>query len=175
MALPITWTNIYGPVNIELGRNASPNSGTYDWTHITPTDFEVPWDMVSSATLEIKINRLNEADSTGSVIAETVNLGDVESWTNVGNQYTTNIGTVFTTWTNGSPLHISLSWATPDTYVVRGGSTVTIDNYIKFVDATFVLVYTNEVEPSNQIPEPTTMLLLGLGLLGVAGIRRFKK
>ena len=25
------------------------------------------------------------------------------------------------------------------------------------------------------VPEPTTMLLLGLGLLGVAGIRRFKK
>jgi hypothetical protein len=34
---------------------------------------------------------------------------------------------------------------------------------------------TNFEFPQTTVPEPTTMLLLGLDLPGVAGIRRFKK
>lgn len=169
-ASAIPFEDEYKP-DVELGKGTNPNSGIYDWAHNTPSDFEVPWDTVVSAFLTLKIDKLGDGTNYAEAITETINLGSVETWDQTGNKYTTDIGDVFTTWSNGDLLSVSLAWSTPDTSKPNGDP---VNNYIKLKESTFKLEYTNGSAPA-PVPEPATMLLFGTGLTGLVAARRKKK
>jgi hypothetical protein len=77
----------------------------------------------------------------------------------------------------GGTLHWLYGLNTPGPIVAAQG----IDNYpptpsITWTTATpgNIAAFRVEGTPLNAVPEPVTMLLFGLGLVGIAGVRRFK-
>lgn len=138
-------------------------SGSISWLHNTPIDLSVPPDTVNSATLTIGANYVN--GNNDQVYAEAIALGTltngVVTWTNWF-AYSASVfdaTSIFSTWGSGDNFDVTLNYNE-----VRAGLL-----YLDF--SRLALNYDNGV----AVPEPATMLLLGLGLLGVAVIRRFKK
>lgn len=148
-----------------------PSSVTY--SHATPLDFEVPWDIVNSATLSISgyfIDNNNdtvsfeqtfigtlmpggiyapEVSSLGFVLFPEVDAPSVSVF---------DISTSFSSWTTGAPFDVTI---TADGNLFDGG--------LYLSSSTFDLNYDNESAP---VPEPSTILLMGAGLFGLVGYNR---
>lgn len=160
IAAPIPYSD---PVTFS-SNNVLSGSGTFNWSHALPSDFEVPFDTVESATLEIRARRASGENDIVSII-NFGQLGALASGT--GNSialtsFDVPFGVFTAGWTAGQLLNLSLNYSQP-----TGNN-----NTLTMVSSTFNLGYNNLSAPSAAVPEPGSMALLGLGLLSFAASRR---
>ena len=146
-----------GPITSEIW------SDSYSYTHDTPTDFEVPWDIVNSATLSITASWVDGNDDTvdveGTIVGTlTAGGGGLFNWqTNSTFDITP---TFATSWVNGDLLDVTIS---------AEGSC--LDGWLLLETSTFTLDYENGTNP---VPVPSAFFLLASGILGLAGVSRKK-
>ncbi len=150
---------------------------TLDYSHETPADFEVPWDIVNSAELEIAGYWIDDNNDTVEVNGKVAGIlesggsyGSLPYWSFSGWQWvswdrpaisTFNIASTFDSWTRGAPLDISIT--------AEGNAG---DGILQVARSTFRLDYENQ--SAAPVPEPATILLMGAGLLGLTGYRRMR-
>ncbi len=167
-------------------------STTMPYSHSTPSQFEIPYDIVTSATLTINAYYVdgtfihddsnwrpwvgetvpNDQVVVKGTIVGALNLGgsyeswDWDEWTWVEDDDPSitsfNITSVFGNWPNGTGLDVAIN--------ASGGL---LEGALYLDKSVFTLDYEDGTAPA-AVPEPATMLLFGIGLLGLAGVNRRK-
>ena len=159
--------------------NVLNETGTFEWSHAMPTNFSIPPAKVVSSSLRIISRRASDNDDIVWVI-DFRSLGSLGATGN--SDHTTSfdlkkLGVFDINWLLGQRLSLSLAY---DQLKEQGngngnGNGNDNNNTLTMVSSTFSMTYTlPSQKEENRVPEPGTLALLGLGLLGGVLVRRRK-
>jgi hypothetical protein len=158
-------------LGVTLGDGWGNPSESHTWQHNMPSDFEVPYDVVNSATLSIDASYVTASNDGVVVEGEFVGVlnheyldtsGPIWTWHMVWDTTTSFdvSGIIASGWNNGEPLSVTVN-----AIELLGF------NYLTLNSSTLELDYDN-VDP---VPEPGTVLLLGSGILGLIALKRKRR
>lgn len=147
-------------LNETLGGTGNPDSDVFAWTHDTPDDFTVPFDIVHEATLEIRARRYNSNNEYVTVEGTVYGtLRDNRFVLDDDRNSEFDIADVFASW-DGGEFNVELDFSErPDR------------NNLRLVSSRFSLNYSNRTG-SGDAPAPAALAVVLAVMGGGAMLRR---